>query len=207
MKFQNFLHEQMLKNFYIDAEEEDGENAGKAKRVVVFTSKVTKNNLTKTVKTLQKFAEDNNIKCKIAFVEDCFIIHDNNKMYISNVNDKEPFEIHYKDTLIINRASIASMTASLDILTQLEKMKFFTVNSRECIETCADKYRTAMRLVEQGLSTPRTSIIRTLDSVDHAIESIGGNFPIIVKTLFGTKGAGVFIAESEKSLKSTLETI
>lgn len=206
MRFRSFVNESTMKNFFFDID--DPEDMGKAKTIVVFTSRATENSKTKTIENVLKFGEKNNITIKIAYVEDSYIyINEEKQIFISNVDDEKPTLIHPKNTLIICRASVANTTASLDVITQLEKLRFFCLNSRYCIETCADKFRTSMRLVEQGIPTPKTAIVRTVEGIEHAHQQIGGKFPVVVKTIFGTKGKGVFIVESEKSLKSSLQTL
>ena len=89
----------------------------------------------------------------------------------------------------------------------LEKHGFFCINSLQAIEICENKYITGEKLLNAGLNTPRTALVQNKDSIDKALEDIGGEFPVIVKTLSGAGGVGVSIIESYESLTSTLQTL
>ena len=75
------------------------------------------------------------------------------------------------------------------------------VNSIEAIEACHDKFRTSIMLDEAGIPTPKTSIITELDLALAAHEEVGGKFPVVLKTVSGAGGKGVFIIDSDISLK------
>jgi len=204
MRFENFILKEELENYYIS----DGDES--PKKAVIFTSRLGNNSETHT-NTVNRFTElfkKNKINCYIAYTDDSYIIKGKeNKITIFNIDDKKGFEIDPKTTVIINRASVAYKTSSLDIISQLEKNHFFCVNTRECLETCSDKFRTYVKLTDLGIDTPRTAMVRNEESIEHSHESVGGKFPVILKTVTGTQGKGVFIAESKKNLLSVLQTI
>lgn len=50
-------------------------------------------------------------------------------------------------------------------------------------------------------------MVRNEESIEHSHQAVGGKFPVILKTITGTQGKGVFIAESWKNLLSVLQTI
>ena len=86
---------------------------------------------------------------------------------------------------------------------------FPVVNSRECIEACADKFRTYLRLQEIGMNQPRTVLIPNdePETVDTAHEALDNEFPMVLKTLQGAKGVGVILIETERSLQSQVSLI
>jgi gamma-F420-2:alpha-L-glutamate ligase len=96
---------------------------------------------------------------------------------------------------------------SLNLLSRLERMRFFTLNQRSSIEICDDKYLTTLKLVDVGLPIPKTVIIPNEETIDQSLEKIGNKFPVVIKTLTGTKGIGVFIVNDYESLKPILQTI
>lgn len=182
----------------------------KCEKAVFFASKVNKNSQTNTLEGFLEYFKKNNIECYVAYTEDAYITRDkkdDNLLRIFNIDDKEGFLIDSKNTIIINRASTASFKATLDLISQLEKNHFYCCNSRETIEICDDKFRTYVKLSELNLSTPKTIMVRNVEGIEHALKFIGNKFPVILKTIQGTQGNGVFIAESEKNLKSVLQTI
>ena len=59
-------------------------------------------------------------------------------------------------------------------------------------------------LEEANIPTPKTSIITDPDLALAAHEEVGGQFPVVLKTVSGAGGRGVFIIDSSVSLKSTV---
>ena len=92
-------------------------------------------------------------------------------------------------------------------MSQLERYRFCFLNERNSIETCEDKYMTTLKLIESNIPTPDTALVPTEEMIDIAHEKVGGKFPVVVKTLSGTQGRGVFIVNEYKALKSTLQAI
>ena len=111
------------------------------------------------------------------------------------------------DTVVVVRGAAAGNSGTLDLISSFEKDGFFVINSRESIDICSDKYRTALTLVEADLPTPRTALITDPQKIDEIHEQVGGEFPVVAKTIRGSKGKGVFILESEQSLKSTIDAV
>ena len=134
----------------------------------------------------------------------------NNKIY--NLEDKDGFEISTKDTVVAARGSITLKDSYLDLLSQLEKMKIMTINSRLCSEICADKYRTSLVLAQAGIPQPKTSMIssggnKEINYPEIAFKKLGTEFPVILKTLRGAKGVGVLLVESMRSLESVTQLL
>lgn len=201
MNFKKFLNEE-LENFYLTNGNE------KAKRAVVFTARAAGKEHTNTVQQFEKYFKKHDIKFYVAYNEDAYIVKGKDDILrVYNVEDNKGFEIYSKDTLILNRASVAKQTSMMDLITKLEKSHFFCCNSRECIEICGDKFRTGLRLMDLGLPTPKTSSVRSEKNLERAHKEVGGKFPVVLKTIYGTKGKGVFIAESWKNMLSVLQTI
>jgi len=192
--------------FYIKEEE-----IKTAKRIIILTSKpeedVKKEDIFKTAKKLLDQARGSGIEPFLVYAEDAYLKREKEKTIIYNLNEKQGFEIDADDTIVICRRSVEDYLSSMDLVSQLEKMGYFCINSRECIEDCQDKYRTYLRLKELGVETPRTALVRSEEGLEKAFDDVGGKFPVVLKTLTGSKGLGVFIAESLISMKSTLQTI
>lgn len=181
-----------------------------AKRVIILTSKPEDGNEEKVYRTagrLEDIAKSVGLETFVVFSEDAYLKQEKGTIKIYNVGKDKGFEIDPEDTIVINRGSVAGYLSSMDLVSQLEKMMFYCVNSRECIEDCADKYRTYLRLKEIGVETPRTALVRSEDGLDRAFNDVGGKFPVVLKTLKGSKGVGVFISESIANMKSVLQTV
>jgi ribosomal protein S6--L-glutamate ligase len=126
---------------------------------------------------------------------------------IYNEDDSKGFEIEPKNTVAIIRGSVIDHDSRLDLVSQLEKAGVCCVNPRQTIQICSDKYWTGLRLADVGLTTPKTALIQDEDTIPKALEIVGEKYPLILKTLRGSKGVGVLFIESRRSLDSTCQLL
>lgn len=82
---------------------------------------------------------------------------------------------------------------TLAVLRHFERRGVRLVNGPETIDLVADKLHTMQRLVGAGLPVPATMLGKFPIDVDVIEEELG--FPVIVKTLRGTRGTGVLKCE------------
>ena len=160
--------------------------------------------------TVKRIVEDANKLGHEVFVVDilgAFITYEKNTHKIYNISEGDGFDISSQDTIAIIRATVKEKTSYLDLLSQLEKIGICMVNSRETVDICADKYRTYLKLQEYGLTQPKTSLISSVEHKDVAIESLDSKYPVIMKTLSGSKGVGVLFVESERSYDSLVQLL
>jgi ribosomal protein S6--L-glutamate ligase len=141
----------------------------------------------------------------IVQVEGAIITYDNGYK-IFNADDEVGFAID-NDTVAIVRGSVRLKKSYLDLLSQLEKIGVCMVNSRETVEISADKYRTYLKLQDYGLTQPKTVLIPNADTLQQSLESLDSKFPIIMKTLEGSKGVGVLFIESERQIESLVQLL
>jgi ribosomal protein S6--L-glutamate ligase len=133
--------------------------------------------------------------------------NDSGDFICKNKDDETGFTINRDNTVIISRRGVVKNTHTRAMQSMLEQNGFFCINSMNSIEICENKFITAEKLVHAGIATPRTALVPSIDSIDEALKTIGGKFPIIAKTLSGTQGIGVSIIDSIESLKSVLQTM
>ena len=136
-----------------------------------------------------------------------YISYEKNTYTVYNINEDTGFDINSNDTIAIIRGAVRFKDSYLDFLSQLEKIGICMVNSRETVSICADKYRTYLKLQEYGLTQPKTALIPSVEHKDIAIEKIDTKYPIIMKTLAGSKGIGVLFVESERSYDSLVQLL
>ena len=160
-----------------------------------------------TASKFEKAAKSLEMESYIVFIEGAYITLDDNVRKIHNADDDDGFEISTDNTLIIVRGGVNARDSWKDLLSQLERAGYSCVNSRECMEVCSDKYRTALRLAETGLVTPITVLIPDEQGAKIAFEKLNTTYPVILKTIHGTKGVGVLFVESEKSLESMTQLL
>ena len=121
-------------------------------------------------------------------------------------DDDKGFEIHPTDTVIFVRGT-PERDSYLDLISQLQRAGYCVINSRECLEVASDKYRSYLRLRDFGLTQPKTVLIPNKDSIQKSFEKLNTKFPIILKTLRGSKGVGVLFVESERALNSIVQLL
>jgi ribosomal protein S6--L-glutamate ligase len=126
---------------------------------------------------------------------------------LHNVDDEKGFEVSREDTIAIIRGSVVRKDSWLDIVSSLEKHSICVVNSRQSINICTDKYRTSLRLADYGIKQPKTVLVNNPEKAVLAFDKLDTKFPVIMKTLRGSKGVGVLFVESEKSLDSIVQLI
>lgn len=110
-------------------------------------------------------------------------------------------------TVILSRRGVLAGTHTKNLVFQLEKHKFFCINSLESMEVCENKYLTSIQLGNSGIPVPKTALLPDDKAIDKALKQVGGKFPLVVKLLSGTQGIGVSVVDSYGSLKSVYQTL
>ena len=124
-----------------------------------------------------------------------------------NKDDEEGFPVSPKDTVALIRGSVVRKDSWMDLVSRLEKHNICVVNSRTAINICADKYRTSLRLSDYGVKQPKSVLINDPEESMKAVEQLDEKFPVILKTLRGSKGVGVLFVESEIALDSIVQVL
>ena len=91
---------------------------------------------------------------------------------------------------------------SLAIVRQFERMGVPVFNNADTLERVRDKLHAHQILAESGLPTPDTMLAKFPVNVDLVDETLG--FPVIVKTLHGALGSGVFLLDNTKSFEDLM---
>lgn len=106
---------------------------------------------------------------------------------------------------ILPRMGAGTTYFALAVIRHLERLGVHTFNSSQCIETVKDKLYTHQILAESNLPVARTMLAKFPVDLGMVEEQIG--FPIVVKTLSGSQGAGVFLCRDRASLQDLMELI
>ena len=129
------------------------------------------------------------------------------ELYFHNKEDKKGFRVSSKDTVAIVRGSVVRRDSWMDLVSRLEKHMVCVVNSRQAISICADKYRTSLRLSDYGIKQPKSVLVTDPENSMEAFEQLEEKFPVILKTLRGSKGVCVLFIESERALDSIVQLL
>ena len=90
------------------------------------------------------------------------------------------------------RAGVLDDAVGLALLSTFEKAGAFMINNRDGMLTCDNKMSSYITFNQNGIQTPKTSLINNDESVEDAHKRIGGKFPVIIKTITGTQGSLIF---------------
>ncbi|MEM7651538.1 MAG: RimK family alpha-L-glutamate ligase [Pseudomonadota bacterium] len=97
---------------------------------------------------------------------------------------------------------IGSGYFSLAVVRQLERMGVRVFNDSNSIEMVADKMHTHQVLAESKLPTPTTMLAKFPIDMDLVERTIG--FPVVVKTLLGVNGTGVFLIDNRDQFEDLM---
>ncbi|GAC1494486.1 MAG: lysine biosynthesis protein LysX [Candidatus Limnocylindrales bacterium] len=92
---------------------------------------------------------------------------------------------------------------ALYALSVLETWKIPTVNTFEVADVCGNKLLTTMRLIRDGVPSPRTRLAFTPESALVAIEELG--YPAVLKPLVGSWGRLISRVNDRDAAESILE--
>ena len=178
-------------------------------RVLVISGdpKPAKQKLFRTARRIVEECKAAGHKVYVVEIEGTRIEYEDGVYKIYNQGDEEGFEIHRENTIAIVRGSVRLKLSWMDLISRLEKTGICMVNSREVVEISSDKYRTYVKLMDFGLTQPKTVLIPNADNWKPALEELDTKFPIIMKTLEGSKGVGVLFVESERQIESLIQLL
>jgi len=199
----------MMKSFREITEKKETTNKDKPYRLVVLVDRPKKVSEDSTSFKLTSTAERLGVKTYNCRINGAFINRDDDgTITIHNEGDNKGFELD-ENTIVFIRGDVTKKDSYMDLISQIERYGIPCNNTRECIEVCCDKFRTYLRLQEMGMNQPRTVLIPndTPEAVDAAHEALDNKFPMVLKTLSGSKGVGVLLIETERSLQSQVSLI
>jgi gamma-F420-2:alpha-L-glutamate ligase len=106
---------------------------------------------------------------------------------------------------ILPRMGAGTSYFALAVIRHLERLGVYSVNSSQSIEDVKDKLYTLQILAEANLPIPKTILLKF--PVDPKIVSRHLKFPVVVKTLSGTQGMGVFLSTGQDSFEDLTQLI
>ncbi|MEJ6950813.1 ATP-grasp domain-containing protein [Natronospora cellulosivora (SeqCode)] len=106
---------------------------------------------------------------------------------------------------VLPRMGSGTSYFALALIRHLERLGVFCINSSVSIDTVKDKLFTHQILAESRLPVPKTMLLKFPVDHDHVEGHMG--FPLIVKTLSGSLGRGVFLAENRDKFEDLARII
>lgn len=105
--------------------------------------------------------------------------------------------------VIIPRTGTETTYTGYSVMRFYERLGVPFLNTPRVVETVADKLHTLQVLAAHGLPVPRTMLGKYPPDLDMIERELG--FPLIVKTLKGTRGGGVFLSETKEQFKDLVD--
>lgn len=106
---------------------------------------------------------------------------------------------------VLPRMGAGTTYFALAVMRHLERLGVYCVNSSQSIETVKDKLYTHQILAQNNLPVPKTMLVKF--PVDAKLVEKHLGFPVVVKTLSGSQGSGVFLSESKSSFIDLMQLI
>jgi gamma-F420-2:alpha-L-glutamate ligase len=106
---------------------------------------------------------------------------------------------------VLPRMGAGTTYFALAVIRHLERLGVYCVNSSQSIETVKDKLYTHQILAENNLPVPKTMLVKFPIDVNLVEKHL--SFPVVVKTLSGSQGSGVFLSETKSSFMDLMQLI
>lgn len=106
---------------------------------------------------------------------------------------------------IIPRMGAFTNYFDLAVIRHLERLGVNSFNSSESVEIVKDKLFSHQILAQRNLPIPKTMLVKFPVNAELVEKRLG--FPVVVKTLYGSQGSGVFLCESKKQLKDLIQLV
>ena len=106
---------------------------------------------------------------------------------------------------VMPRTGASTNYFTLAVIRHLERLGVYTVNTAQSIDTVKDKLFTLQILARFDLPIPKTILAKF--PVDSEVIEKQLKFPVIVKTLSGSQGCGVFLSTDKNSFQDLMQLI
>ena len=138
---------------------------------------------------------------------ECFFVHTNNVDIFIDKDDRKSVLVENEYTsipdFVIPRVGSATTYYQKAVFRHLERMGVLFINSSDAIDNVKDKLYTMQILAQNNIPHPKTMLVKNPVDSNYVSKNIG--FPIVVKSLSGTHGKGVYLAENKRNFEQLVE--
>jgi len=177
--------------------------------VLVLSSMISdsKGTIGKLKKSCEKFGLPfYAIRSKNAFI--ATTQNEKNSLRIENYNGNgDVLLINPRNTICFVRGSAIKTEVGSALIRIMENYGVFAVNDYKSMQFCSNKLASMIELERRNIPIPKTAYVPSTGNIDTALKKIGGQFPVVIKTITGAEGIGVSIVDSYQSLKSVLQSL
>ena len=179
-------------------------------QVAILTNKITKNPVV-FGNILKGVCDELKIECHLISIKEAWVAEtdlDKQTLKVSNVDGEgTDVEFDISRTVVFTRAGSVDTEVGLALLSSFERAGAFMINDRDGMLTCNNKMSSYLAFERNNIPVPRTSIVSNVKSLEDAHKRIGGQFPVIIKTMTGTQGIGVSIVNDYQSMVSVIQSL
>ena len=138
---------------------------------------------------------------------ECYFVHPNNVDIFIDKDDRKSVLVENEHTsipdFVIPRVGSATTYYQKAVFRHLERMGVLSINGSDAIDNVKDKLYTMQILAQNNIPHPKTMLVKNPIDSDYVQKNIG--FPIVVKSLSGTHGKGVYLAENKRNFEQLVE--
>lgn len=163
-----------------------------------------RNSLSETVKTdlhmLTESAKKLGHTLEVIYSKECQLKFSSKTEIL--IQNKKPKKIN----VLLVRANFLNhdLEQQASIIRQFEMAGIPVVNTYRGVINAKNKIHTLQILSQKKISIPKTYMVRSNEWIEDVMKDIG-TYPVILKTISGSHGAGVSIIESERGLRSVVQ--
>ena len=136
---------------------------------------------------------------------ECFFVHPNNVDIFIDKDDRKSVLVENEyttipDFVIPRVGSGTTYYQKVQLFGHLERMGVLFINGSESIDNVKDKLYSQQILGQNNVPHPKTMLVKHPIDSNYVSKNIG--FPIVVKSLSGTHGKGVYLSGEQKKLRT-----
>ena len=178
---------------------------------VVILTKIKSKKLELVSNRIFSVCQEKGIECHIVYTSEAWISKNDfekGSLTVSNIDgDGKQIEFDIFKTVCFVRAGVLDNEVGLAILSTFQNAGAFMINDRDGMLICDNKMSSYIAFERDNIPVPRTALVSNEKSVEDAHKKIGGNFPVIIKTITGTQGIGVSIVNNYQSMISVIQSL
>ncbi len=106
---------------------------------------------------------------------------------------------------LLPRMGASTTYFALAVIRHLERLGVQTFNTSESIEVVKDKLYSHQILAQSNLPVAKTMLAKFPVDIERIEQHLG--YPVVVKTISGSQGTGIFLCEDRRSLEDLMELV
>lgn len=166
----------------------------------ILTFVRSKKKLAIGTKSIIKEAKSRGHKVKVFYSPYVGLVFGNGKTLSYKGKSLDPDKY---DVILVRPGFTKDPSVNASIIKQFQLAGFYVLNGYVGVFRAKNKIRTLQMLDHFGIPVPKTVVVEDPDILEEA--ALEFKFPVIIKSIYGTHGTGVFLAESRRSLKPIVE--